>query len=70
MTRVLFREADVKRAVKGAKAGGLDVGRVEIDAQGRIVILARGTQPETSNEVDEWFKRQDARKAQRSQSRQ
>jgi hypothetical protein len=26
MTRVLFREADVKRAVKGAKAGALTSG--------------------------------------------
>ena len=37
-----FKEADVSRALKGALKGGLDVARVEIDASGRIVIMAKG----------------------------
>jgi hypothetical protein len=37
-----FRQADVTRAVKGAVAAGVPVGRVEIDRNGKIVIVAEG----------------------------
>ena len=37
---LLFKQSDVKRAVAGAKAAGLEVGRVEIDRDGKIVIFA------------------------------
>lgn len=39
--RQLFREADLARAVKAVQTAGIDVGRVEIDADGRIVIVSR-----------------------------
>jgi hypothetical protein len=35
-----FKQADVKRAVAGAVAAGLTVGRVEIAKDGTIVIVA------------------------------
>lgn len=35
-----FTQADVSRTVKGALNGGLAVGRVEIDKDGRIVLIA------------------------------
>lgn len=35
-----FTQADVKRAVKGALDAGLRIGGVEIDANGKIVVLA------------------------------
>ena len=43
-----FRQADISRAVKGAKAGGILVSKIEIDADGRIVItsgVAQGYPP-------------------------
>lgn len=38
-----FTQADVSRAVKGASAAGVVIGRVEVDRSGRIVIIAAGT---------------------------
>lgn len=39
--RVAFKQDDVKRAVKGATDGGLDIGRVEVQPDGRIVIIPK-----------------------------
>jgi hypothetical protein len=38
--RTPFRQADISRAVKGATAAGLVIGRVEIDPNGTIVIVS------------------------------
>lgn len=35
-----FRQADLTKAVKGAAAGGIKVTRVEIDRNGKIVVIA------------------------------
>lgn len=35
-----FRQADVSRAVRGAKAAGISVSKIEIDTDGRIVITS------------------------------
>jgi hypothetical protein len=37
---VRFRQSDVRRAVKGATDAGLVVARVEVDVQGKIVIVS------------------------------
>jgi hypothetical protein len=37
---VRFRQADIARAVKGAKAAGMSVSKIEIDTDGRIVIIS------------------------------
>jgi hypothetical protein len=38
-----FRQQDVARAIKAAKAGGLDIVRVEVDPKsGRIELVVRG----------------------------
>ena len=34
------RQRDVRAAVKGAVAAGVEVARVEVDTEGRIVIIA------------------------------
>jgi hypothetical protein len=39
-TAARFKQADVTRAAKGAKAAGIRIGRIEIDARGSIVIEA------------------------------
>jgi hypothetical protein len=33
-----FKQSDVTRAAKGAKAAGIRIGRIEIDMRGTIVI--------------------------------
>lgn len=38
--RAAFKQVDVTRAAKGALAAGLEVGRIEIDRDGRIVVVA------------------------------
>ena len=39
-TRSLIRQRDLRLAVETARAAGLEVGRVEIDRDGKIVALA------------------------------
>jgi hypothetical protein len=34
-----FRQRDLVRALKGAKAAGLEISRVEIDKDGKIVVI-------------------------------
>jgi hypothetical protein len=57
-----FRQIDVTRALRAAKAAGLDITRVEIDpCTGRIVIGAGGGQnPPPGSELDEWLKSSNA----------
>lgn len=51
--RASFRQADVTRAAKGVAKAGLPVGRVEIDREGKIVILiADGTATVEKNDWD------------------
>lgn len=53
-TRATVKQIDVTRAVKGAAAAGLAVGRVEIDPRsGKIVIFSEGTDATTAGaEID------------------
>lgn len=49
-----FRQVDVSRALKGAKAAGFAVGRVEISTDGRIVILPLSATPEPDDAGNPW----------------
>jgi hypothetical protein len=50
-----FKQQDVTRALKGAKAAGLDVARVKINPDGSIVIDADTVKAiEPSNAFDNW----------------
>jgi hypothetical protein len=47
-----FRQADVTKAVKAVTAAGVDIARVEIAKDGRIVIVSVNHEPKA--EVNEW----------------
>lgn len=50
-----FRQSDIARALKGARAGGLDVARVEIDPTGKIVVVTSRASAETeSSSLEKW----------------
>lgn len=48
-----FKQSDLTRAVKGVEAAGMRVGRVEIDANGNIVILSEASAPKVGR-VNSW----------------
>ena len=54
--RLVIRQRDLTRALKGAAAGGLAVSRIEIDTDGKIVIIAgeAGT-PSPEEALDKWM---------------
>ncbi len=57
-----FKQADVSRAVKGATAAGLKVSRVEIDADGKIVLVSHDAAPHgAASDFDTWKGKRDAR---------
>ena len=35
-----FRQTDLTRALRGARAAGVEIARVEIDKDGRIIVVA------------------------------
>jgi len=46
-----FKKRDVKRAVEAVMAAGLTVSRVELDRDGRIVVVPG---PELTNAANDW----------------
>ena len=56
--RATFKQAGLTRAAKGLAAAGLEVERVEIDREGKIVIIPRGvTSASGANPCDVLLKR-------------
>ena len=47
-----FTQANVKRAVMGALSAGLGIQKIEIDRDGKIVIITTQAKPVADN--DEW----------------
>ena len=57
MTRApaTFRKADLRRAVEAVAAAGVHIARVEIDRDGRIVIITSNRELEPDRrEANEW----------------
>jgi hypothetical protein len=48
-----FRQGDVTKALKAAAAAGIDVGRVEIDRDGKIIVIVAepAKTPDTDHET-------------------
>ncbi len=55
----IFRQTDVTRALRGARAAGMEIQRFEINGDGKIVVVAAKL-PETSSDAgderNEWDK--------------
>lgn len=51
--RAAFKQADVTRATKGVIAAGVLVGRVEIDRDGKIVVMAQDA-ANASKAANDW----------------
>jgi hypothetical protein len=51
-----FRQRDVTAAIKAAVAGGLQIGRVEVSQDGRIVLISEKAAPDRdeAKEANEW----------------
>lgn len=59
-----FLQSDVRRAIQGATDAGLTVARVEIDPDGKIVIVSgEGVSKETTTPLEAWKARKNARPA-------
>lgn len=52
--RVAFKQDDVKRAVKGAVDGGVEIGRVEVEPDGKIVIIPRSSAANDGDSDGSW----------------
>jgi hypothetical protein len=52
-----FRQADVARAIRGAIKAGLSVSRVEIDRDGKIVVICAGDAPAIEESPDDALER-------------
>jgi hypothetical protein len=50
----IFRQQDVTRAFRAAKAAGVRVARVEIDRDGKIVIVTADDELDERREENEW----------------
>ena len=54
-SNLTFRQSDVTRAVKAVVAAGVEVARVEVDKDGRIVVVAGKPAPNGGDqEGNEW----------------
>ena len=47
-----FRQADVTKAVKAVRAAGVDIVRVELTNDGKIVIVIGEAQPTVQDDLD------------------
>jgi hypothetical protein len=59
-----FRQQDVTRAVKAVTAAGVDIARVEIARDGRIVIVTAEAQPAVQDDLDHELEEFNARHGQ------
>ncbi|MDR6664272.1 hypothetical protein [Rhizobium sp. 1399] len=54
--RSTFRKIDITRAVQAVAAGGVTVGRVEIENGKIVVVSAEETATSSTNPLDNWLK--------------
>jgi hypothetical protein len=60
MTKAAFRQSDITRAIKAAKAAGMAVARCEISSDGSI-ILSDAAAPEPQSPLAAWKAKRESR---------
>jgi hypothetical protein len=50
-----FRQADVRRAVQAVRQAGIEIARVEIDREGKIIIVSVTPNTSQTTELDGWI---------------
>jgi len=50
-----FRQADVRRAVQAVRKAGIEIARVEIDREGKIIIVSVTPDTGQTTELDGWI---------------
>lgn len=59
-TRSAFTQNDIQRAITAARKAGLEVERIEIWKDGRIVLGKELAAPSPETELDKWLETQGA----------
>jgi hypothetical protein len=49
-----FKQGDVTRAVRAVVAAGVEIARVEVDEEGRIIVVAGKPTPDEGRGANEW----------------
>ena len=50
-----FRQRDIARAVRGAQAAGIEIGRVDIDPLTGKISVVPAAEPKNDTELDRWL---------------
>ncbi len=52
--RPSFKQIDVTRAIRGARAAGVEVDRVEVLSDGRMIVQIARNRPDSQGFANEW----------------
>jgi hypothetical protein len=52
--RSIFKQQDITKAIKGAAKAGVNIARIEIAKDGRIVIITAAEAAQIESEGNEW----------------
>jgi hypothetical protein len=56
--RCAFKQRDIARAVRGAEAAGIEIGRVDINPVTGKISIVPATEPKNDSELDRWLEGQ------------
>lgn len=51
-----FRQRDIARAVRGAEAAGVEIGRLDIDPATRKISIVPASEIKNASDLDRWLK--------------
>jgi hypothetical protein len=51
----MFRQTDLKRAVKAVRDAGVEIARVEVEKDKIVLVTASSIEPEAHTDLGEWI---------------